>query len=494
MLTRRPILVLIVAIALAAFVTLITALVMQQMRRDALAQARAAAYNIALLFERDTERNLELYDLSLQAVIDGLDDPRVAALPMEIRQSVLFDRAAMTKNLGVLLVADAAGDVYYDSRRHTQRHLNIADCDYFAAQHTSPHTGLFVSHPFIPGNGPTEMSIAMSRRLSNPDGSFAGAVVVTMRLEYFRQLFSGVDIGTDGVLVITLADGTLLMRRPYDPKLVGTSVQGAPVFQRIDHEDSGGFFANGQVDGIRRWYAFRRVQGFPLVFSVGLSTREIYREWRLRAWFIGALTAVLDISLIGAGVLLARQLRQRAALEAELRAQAGTDALTSLANRRAFEARASNEWLRVRRTGSPLAMLMFDIDRFKLYNDRYGHHAGDGALAAVAHVVNDYARRAGDCAARFGGEEFVLMLPNTDEAGARAVGEQVRAAVEALAIRHEDAANGVLTVSVGVASTSAGTFVSWGDLNEAADAALYAAKRAGRNRVVAWQPGFAGAT
>ncbi|MFC5429391.1 hypothetical protein ACFPTO_11350 [Paraburkholderia denitrificans] len=224
MLTRRPTLVLIAAIALAAFVRLITALVMQQMRRDALAQARAAAYNIALLFERDTERNLKLYDLSLQAVIDGLDDLRVAALPIEIRQSVLFDRAAMTKNLGVLLVADAAGDVYYDSRTHMQRNLNIAACDYFEAQRSSPHTGLFVSHPFVPGNGPLETSIAMSRRRSNPDGSFSGAVVVTMRLEYFRQLFSGVDIGTDGVLVITLTDGTLLMRRPYDPKLVGTSV------------------------------------------------------------------------------------------------------------------------------------------------------------------------------------------------------------------------------------------------------------------------------
>jgi diguanylate cyclase (GGDEF)-like protein len=200
---------------------------------------------------------------------------------------------------------------------------------------------------------------------------------------------------------------------------------------------------------------------------------------------------VLDVALMALGVMLTRQLRRRGQLERELREQAGTDPLTSLANRRAFEARADNEWLRARRTGNPLALMMLDVDRFKLYNDRYGHPAGDGALASVAHAVGAHARRPADCAARYGGEEFVLMLPDTDASHAMEVAERVRAAIEALAVPHEGSPIGVLTVSVGVASTTEGGVGSWRDLVESADAALYAAKGAGRNRVMAWQPDMA---
>lgn len=491
MLTRRPNVVLVVAIALSAFVTLVAAWVMAQMRHDALASARAATYNMALLFERDTARNLEVYDLSLQAVIDGLHDPRFASLPADIRQNVLFDRSATARNLGVILVTNATGDVIYDSRLSPPRKVNVADRDYFIVQRDSPHAGLYVSHPLMPREGPMSVSIGLSRRLSNPDGSFAGVVVGSMRLDYFRQLFSGVDLGTEGALALTLTDGTLLMRRPDVPQLIGSNQSAMLPFQRFGRDVAGGFFANGPVDGVRRWFAFRRVEGYPLVFSVALGARDIYREWRMRAWIIGALAGVLDVALIVLGLMLARQFRRRGELERELREQAGTDPLTSLANRRAFESRADSEWLRARRTGNPLALVMLDVDRFKLYNDRYGHLSGDGALASVAHAIGAHARRAGDCAARYGGEEFVLMLPDTAEAQALVVAGQVRAAIEALAVPHQDNPGGVLTVSAGVASTSAAGFRSWRELAEAADQALYAAKRTGRNRVTGWQPDLA---
>jgi diguanylate cyclase (GGDEF)-like protein len=488
MMTRRPNVVIAVGIALAAVLTLVAAWVMAQMRHDALASARASAFNMALLFERDTARNFDVYALSLQAVVDAIDDPRLAALPPDIRQNVLFDRSATAKNLGAIFVTNAAGDVVFDSRSVPPRKLNVADRDYFIAQRESPHVGLFLSRPFIPRDGPANATIGMSRRLSNPDGSFAGVVVGTMRLDYFRQLFSGVDIGTNGTMALTLADGTLLMRRPYDPTVIGKSVAESALFQRFQKDQSSGFFTVGPVDGVRRWFALRRVDGYPLVFTVAVASDDIYREWRVRAWIIGTLTAVLDISLIALALMFTRQLRRRGAVEQELRVQAGTDALTSLANRRAFEERADHEWARSRRAGSPLALAMLDVDRFKRYNDRYGHLAGDDALAAVAHAIGAHARRAADCAARYGGEEFVLLLPETGEAQALALAEKVRAAIEALALPHADSPNGVLTVSVGVACTTQSTFADWRALTDAADAALYTAKRSGRNRVAAWLP------
>ena len=488
MMIRRPNAVLAIGIALAAVLTLVAAWVMAQMRHDALASARASASNMALLFERDTARNFDIYDLSLQAVIDAFDDPRLAALPADIRQNVLFDRSATAKNLGAIFVTNAAGDVVFDSRSVPPRALNVADRDFFIAQRDSPHAGLFLSHPFIPRDGPANATIGMSRRLSNPDGSFAGVVVGTMRLDYFRQLFGGVNIGTNGTVALTLADGTLLMRRPYDPDLIGKSVADSVLFRRFQLSQASGFFSLGPIDGVRRWFALRRVEGYPLVFSVAVAADDIYREWRVRAWIIGTLTAVLDVSLIALAVMFTRQLRLRGAVEAELRVQAGTDALTSLANRRAFETRADQEWARARRSGSPLALALVDVDRFKRYNDRYGHLAGDDALAAVAHALGAHARRAADCAARYGGEEFVLLLPETGEAQALALAEKVRAAIEALALPHADSPNGVLTVSVGVACTTQSVFADWRALTDAADAALYTAKRSGRNRVAAWLP------
>ncbi|WP_176079454.1 sensor domain-containing diguanylate cyclase [Paraburkholderia tropica] len=491
MMTRRPNVMIVISIVLAAVLTAVAGWVMAQMREDALASARAAAYNMALLFERDAARNLEIYELSLQAVIDALGDPRIAELPDDIRQNVLFDRSATAKHLGVILVANEAGDVIFDSRASPPREVNVADRDYFIVQRDTPNMGLYVSRPFIPRDGPANATIGLSRRLSKPDGTFAGVVVGTMRLDYFRQLMSGVEIGANGVVTLTLADGTLLMRRPYASEMIGKDFADSALFHRFEHDEAGGFFGVGPLDGVRRWFAFRRVEGYPLVFGVAVAAGDIYSEWRVRAWIIGSLTALLDASLITLALVLTRQLRRRELVEDELRALAGTDALTALANRRAFEARADHEWLRARRSAQPLAVMMIDVDRFKRFNDRYGHAAGDGALAAVARAIGAHARRPGDCAARYGGEEFVLLLPETSAAQALAHAERLRAAIEALAVPHEDSPNGVLTASVGVASTSERGFENWRALIEAADAALYTAKRAGRNRVAVWQPSVA---
>ncbi|WP_321813743.1 MULTISPECIES: sensor domain-containing diguanylate cyclase [unclassified Paraburkholderia] len=492
MMTRRPYVMIAISIVLAAVLTAVAGWVMAQMREDALASARAAAFNMALLFERDTQRNFDVYAMSLQAVIDAIDDPRLAGLPDDIRQNVLFDRSATARNLGAILVANAAGDVIFDSRSTSPRDVNIADRDYFIAQRDSRQTGLYISQPMIARDGPENAAIGLSRRLEKPDGSFAGVVVGTMKLDYFRRLMSGVEIGAHGTVALTLADGTLLMRRPYAAGMIGKNLAESALFQRIGRAQEGGFFGNGPVDGVRRWFAFRRVDGYPLVFSVAVAAGDIYTEWRARAWIIGSLTVLLDASLVALAVLLSRQLRRRELLEEELRALAGTDALTALANRRAFETRADHEWLRARRSGQPLAVMMLDVDRFKLFNDRYGHAAGDRALAAVARSIGAHARRPGDCAARYGGEEFVLLLPDTNAAQALAHAEKLRSAIETLDIPHADSPNNVLTASVGVASTSAGSFESWRTLIEAADAALYTAKRAGRNRVAVWQPSLAG--
>ncbi len=201
-------------------------------------------------------------------------------------------------------------------------------------------------------------------------------------------------------------------------------------------------------------------------------------------------------------VLALRDATDRKAGEAELlaafeqmEAMAQTDGLTGLANRRRFDDMLNREWRRAAREGTSLALVLVDADRFKLFNDHYGHAAGDECLRQVALAVGGGARRPGDLAARYGGEEFALLLPSTDAAGAAEVAERVRQDVMAVALEH--AGNpplGVVTVSLGLACASPhpDAPVDTDSLLRAADTALYRAKGMGRNRVTSdTDPGVA---
>jgi diguanylate cyclase (GGDEF)-like protein len=160
-----------------------------------------------------------------------------------------------------------------------------------------------------------------------------------------------------------------------------------------------------------------------------------------------------------------------------------SDSLTGIANRRHFEEVLEVEWRRASRTTSPLVLLMLDIDRFKGYNDAFGHRAGDECLARVAKILDESLQRAGDLVARYGGEEFVALLTNTDEPGGAGVAERLRSAVERLGIKRSDDPVQVVTISIGVAAGIPGQVPSHEVLLRAADKALYEAKHAGRNRI-----------
>jgi diguanylate cyclase (GGDEF)-like protein len=159
------------------------------------------------------------------------------------------------------------------------------------------------------------------------------------------------------------------------------------------------------------------------------------------------------------------------------------DALTGLANRRGFDEAMGREWQRNARAVAPLAMLMIDVDRFKKYNDRFGHPAGDEVLRRVAGALRATIRRAEDTAARYGGEEFALILSATNADDASLLAERCRVAVEALAIAHPANPTGVVTISVGVAVAVPVYDASPMALIIEADGALYRAKAGGRNRV-----------
>lgn len=181
-------------------------------------------------------------------------------------------------------------------------------------------------------------------------------------------------------------------------------------------------------------------------------------------------------------VAVARNISERKALEEHLRRLSLNDALTGVANRRAFEARLADEWRRAGRSGCSLALLLIDIDHFKAYNDTLGHPAGDACLRSVAARLNAAMRRPEDLLARYGGEEFAVLLPATDTAGALTFAQHLQDSLRKAALPHPASPSGALvSISIGAATTEQFLERSPTTLVAAADVALYEAKAAGRD-------------
>jgi diguanylate cyclase (GGDEF)-like protein len=180
---------------------------------------------------------------------------------------------------------------------------------------------------------------------------------------------------------------------------------------------------------------------------------------------------------------LSERERELLASNDRLTVMASIDMLSGLANRRGFQSRLDFEWMKAQQCNGELALLMIDVDHFKLFNDTYGHPEGDACLSRIGETLAGLASATAGFAARYGGEEFSLLLPATDTRRALEIGEMVRAAVQDLMIPHATSGHRAVTVSVGVAGVRPSEALDPSDLLEAADASLYVAKRNGRNAV-----------
>lgn len=231
---------------------------------------------------------------------------------------------------------------------------------------------------------------------------------------------------------------------------------------------------------LRRWREDERTRDIPVIFVTGRGAASDQIQG-LSAGAVDYITKPFEMPIVLARVETHLELKRKSDLLKQL---ASVDPLTEIGNRRQLDDCLHREWRAASRRQHELALVMIDIDQFKLFNDTYGHSAGDRCLRRVAQAISSSVRRGEDYLARFGGEEFAVVLPGTNEEGALVVAEKVRSSVEALAIPHSaSSVSSQVTVSVGVAVTVPQRGDSIESLIEAADRQLYRAKDGGRNRV-----------
>jgi diguanylate cyclase (GGDEF)-like protein len=234
------------------------------------------------------------------------------------------------------------------------------------------------------------------------------------------------------------------------------------------------------TDGVRRVVAYSQVRDLPVMVGVGQATQDIFEQWRTYALTMALLVAALCGLSALLAVHLIRDIRSRDDMERKLVTLATTDGLTGVSNRRHFNEAIGREWQKAQQSQSSLALLMIDADQFKIYNDRHGHQAGDRLLMLIGSAITRSIRAGFDVGARFGGDEFAVLLPGSSLAQAVEAADRIRERFRIECRVHGVGDDGKL--SIGAASLAPGTASAHTDLLAAADGALYRAKREGRNR------------
>lgn len=370
-------------------------------------------------------------------------------------------------------------------------------------------------------------------------------VVASISLDWMSKLMDKLG-GRPGVSAALVDSNGIILAAPMaGPSLIGKSLDTVPLLSAIEEtalnsDKDKGSLSFHAADGSRRELSFAKIAGTgarliasidedKVTAAINRDIRTAYLQLLFVCLFVllGALIAAEKLIIkpidalasmakrLGEGDLSARAVRshlpaefvplarafnamaaQLSQRERELVATndrltviASIDMLSGLANRRGFQSRLDFEWMKAQQYDSDLSLMMIDVDHFKLYNDTYGHPEGDACLTRLGETLSGIAAETMGFAARYGGEEFCLLLPNVGGQRACEIGEMVRKAVQNLALPHRTSSHERVTVSVGIASTRPNDTLLPGDLIEAADAALYAAKHSGRNTVV--EHGFA---
>ena len=286
---------------------------MQNSRGSAERQADATASRLAATLEQSIARNLELLDLTLRATVGGLEQPAVLGLDTETRGHLLFDRAPRDRYVSFIEALNDRGGVRAASPP-AQYDENWSNRDYFIAARNGSSNEPFIGRPFATAREDT-VAIPISRRLTDQNGNFAGVVVIGLRLAFFRDLFSRLELSPHDSAELVRDDGVVLMRQPFDVNNAGRTLDASAPFHAFMRDGATPVTAVDPIDRVERRTAFRRIGTLPLVVSVGLANDEIYGSWLSNLWLLLVVFGSLSVVLAVFAAWLARERRRRDAAE-----------------------------------------------------------------------------------------------------------------------------------------------------------------------------------
>jgi diguanylate cyclase (GGDEF)-like protein len=462
---------------------------LEQSRRQDLAVAKMASSNLTRAMAQQAEDTFLAADLVMTSLVDWIQDDGYGAAQKPRLQKTFARRVQQLDQLHGIFLFDTQGQWVITSFADLPRGNGVADREYFKFHQQNASTLAHIG-PAIRSRENGEWIIPISKRVNDHAGNFQGVLLAGIKMSYFDRFFESFSLDDQGIMFLGLSDGTLLARRPFDENLIGTSLAQGRIYRTLLPEAAAGTaMINSVVDGVVRLYGYRRLSAYPLVVSAATSRDTILEGWYARAFQSSVIVALVILGVGLFGWVFIHQVRDGERIEKNLRKAQRTleqiathDSLTGLANRRLFERSLEVEFARGARQVSPVSLIMLDIDFFKRYNDAYGHVAGDHCLTQVAQVLQTCCQRKSDLAVRYGGEEFAVLLPDTDINGALAIAGQIRRSVIDKHIIHSGSPTGYLTVSLGCYSFIPSGNDSLEVFIQRADAALYQAKNAGRNR------------
>lgn len=461
----------------------------------------ADARNLSQSLSRQAEDTFLQVDLTLQDLRDRVEMIGMGPEQKGYLQALLVSRKSTLPQLHGLFLYDEKGNMLVNSDGAIPPDANNGDREYFQFHRANNDSHVHIGQ-VIRSRTSGDLIIPVSMRLNNPDGSFHGVVLGTIRIDFFRQVYNYYNLGDRDTLSLLLSNGVILYSRPFPDSVINRNMSQAPLFsQLLKQSASGTADYRSVLDGVERILGYASLKRYPLVVVAGFDKQLLMSEWfsDLLVYAIVSLILLMVICLLG--YLVMRHIRQNlrnqveltevrdqlTAMNHTLQSLALLDGLTGLANRRQFDLFLQQQWQRVQTQRCPVSLLMIDVDSFKLYNDRFGHQAGDDCLRRVATALSKVAPGNDALVARYGGEEFAMVLADGGSERAGLLALRVLEAVRALAIPHETSLSGagVVTLSIGVATLSdPGEDDRAEALIAIADAALYQAKRQGRNQVV----------
>ena len=463
-----------------------------------LAEAGDEAMNLSVSLSRQAEDTFMQVEFTLKDVMHEIEQSRDGNISTPEMRGFLRERQKRLLQLNGIFIYDDKGRWLAASSEKLPANANNADRAYFIYHRDNEDQDIRIGH-VIRSRSSDELVIPVSLRRYDRSGNFAGVVLATVRVDYFRKFYNYFELAERDALALILADTTVLYARPFPDSVINQSLAQSPLFKTaLKHADSGSRSWHSPLDGIERIYGYARLHRFPLVVTAGYDKATLWQKWLTDHLLSLALNTALLATVLGMGVAILRQTRvhkhnqhEISRMQGELsnanqtlHALALLDEMTGLASRKQFDIFLEEALRRSRNSGRPVSVVIAGIDGFQHYNDTLGHEAGNKCLRQVGTALRDMPLSNTDLVAHYGGDRFAFVLPNTSSIYAFEIAMRAVSAVRHCHLPDvTDAPGRSVTISAGCSTRNA----SNSDMDAAmlvhqVESALLDAKRKGKNQ------------